>query len=66
MYSNSYEFQAQMASMLCQQRKGVLRDKDPFRQALQGVAKHAKDILVKKGVIEPTPAPRQHQVRYNV
>ena len=52
-------FQGQMASTLSQQRKGILRDKDHFRQALLGVAKHSRDLLVKKGAIQPTV---RHQV----
>ena len=51
--------QGQMASTLSQQRKGIMRDKDHLRQALLGVAKHSRDLLVKKGAIQPTV---RHQV----
>jgi hypothetical protein len=32
-----------------------LRDKEIFRQALQGVAKYTRDLLVQKGVLEAKP-----------
>ena len=54
----------QMAAHVFQQRKGILKEKEHFKQALLGVTKHAKDILIKKGKLPPEvkkaiPEPQQ-------
>ena len=43
----------EIAAHLSQQRKGILREKEHFKMSMQGVVKHAKDLLVKKGKILP-------------
>ena len=45
----------EIAAHISQQRKGILREKEHFKQAMQGVVKHAKDLLIKKGKILPEP-----------
>ena len=54
----------QMAAHVCQQRKGILKEKEHFKQTLLGVIRHAKDILIKKGKLPPEvkkamPEPQQ-------
>ena len=46
----------QLGAQISQQRKGLLREKEHFKQAIQAVIFHARDILVKKGKLmkEPT------------
>ena len=39
----------QMGAQICQQRKGILKEKEHFKQALLGTVRHARDILIKKG-----------------
>ena len=41
-----------MAALLCQQRKGALRERHHFKQAYEGMLCHARNILVKKGVLK--------------
>ena len=38
-----------LGAQVCQQRKGILREKEHFRLTIQGVIKHARDLLIKKG-----------------
>lgn len=38
-----------LGAQIAQQRKGILREKEHFKHAIQGVIRHAKDILIKKG-----------------
>ena len=38
---------------VCQQRKGILREKEHLKHAVQGVVKHAKNILIKNGKLPP-------------
>ena len=40
----------QMGAQICQQRKGILKEKEHFKQALLGTVRHARDILIKKGI----------------
>ncbi len=42
-----------LGAQVCQQRKGILREKEHFKQALQGVILHARSLLMKKGKIPP-------------
>ena len=35
----------------------LLKEKEHFKQALQGVVNHAKDLLIKKGVLPPETKP---------
>jgi hypothetical protein len=41
--------------------QGVLKEKECLRQALQGTANFCKELLVKKGVMEPEKRGRQQQ-----
>ena len=46
-----------LSAQMCQQRKGILREKEHLKQAVQGVIKHARSILIKRGKLPPeTPA----------
>ena len=38
-----------LGAQVCQQRKGILREKEHFKLIIQGVIKHARDLLIKKG-----------------
>merc|ERR550517_1399811 len=38
---------------MCQQRKGVLRERMHLKLALEGVVDHARHILTNKGVLQP-------------
>lgn len=51
--SNLIPNMVQMAAQSCQQRKGILKEKEHFKQAVMGTVRHAKDILIKKGKIPP-------------
>ena len=42
-----------LTAQVCQQRKGILREKEHFKQSIQGVIKHAKNILIKYGKLPP-------------
>ena len=42
-----------LTGQICQQRKGILREKEHLKQAVQGVIKHAKSILIKGGKLPP-------------
>jgi len=52
---------SKMAALMCEQRKGVLRERAHLKLALEGVLHHAKHILVNKGVLkrEMTPAKQE-------
>ncbi len=54
-----------MAASVCQQRKGVLRERDHFKHALQGLVKHGKNILVDKGLIAKEPEAKKETVNVN-
>ena len=43
-----------LGAQVCQHRKGILREKEHFKLILQGVIKHARDLLIKKGKL-PRP-----------
>ena len=42
-----------LTAQMCQQRKGILREKEHLKQAVQGVIKHARNILIKGGKLPP-------------
>jgi len=48
-----------MGALICQQRKGVLRERVHLKQAFDGVLNHAKHILVAKEVLKPDHPPQQ-------
>ena len=52
---------SKMAALMCEQRKGVLRERGHLKLTLEGVLYHAKHILVNKGVLkrELTPAKQE-------
>merc|ERR1712179_756971 len=42
-----------LGAQVCQQRKGILREKEHLKLTIQGVIKHARDLLIKKGKLLP-------------
>jgi len=42
-----------MAALMCQQRKGILRERLHLKLAIEGVVNHARHILTNKGVLKP-------------
>lgn len=56
----------QMASHISQQRKGILKEKEHFKQAMQGIIRHAKDLLIKKGKIVPEPSSARSTDQLNI
>merc|ERR1712083_369563 len=42
-----------LGTQVCQQRKGILREKEHFKLAIQSIVKYARDLLIKKGKLLP-------------